>query len=293
MARYAIGDIQGCYKQFIRLLDVINFNYGTDELYLVGDLVNRGPESLKVLLWMYRHSDKVVNVLGNHDIYLLARYYGVTKASHDDTLSQVLNHKKVVKLIEWLKRCSLIHELPDYILVHAGIYPHIDYTTLLKLNEIFSKYLCLSDKLESGRLINKIYTNKPNAWCDDLSDGKQLRFLVNCCTRMRYLDRNDYSLNYKEKSIFVHGSKFIFNDVSPINIQNYKVSKLDYPNELVPWFLATDKFSISKKVIFGHWAALGLYANENVIGLDSGCVWGKELTALNLDTGDIYQVPNI
>lgn len=266
MARYAIGDIQGCYSAFIRLLSKIGFNPGIDTLYLVGDLVNRGSESLQILQWAYKYQDILITVLGNHDIYLLARYNNIRSADRDDTLGDIIIAPEAVRLIAWLRSCPLVYQDDSYILVHAGIYPRMDFNHLLLLNHLISQHLQAPDY---ASFINYIYGNKPNLWHCDLPLNKQLKFAINACTRMRYLNLDSYALDYK-----------------------YKGEIRTKAESLIPWFNVAFHASIKKKIIFGHWASLGLYQNDKCIGLDTGCVWGRKLTAFNLDTNEIIQVEN-
>lgn len=264
MARYAIGDIQGCYNEFMQLLAKINFNPSIDVLYLVGDLVNRGPESLKTLQWVYDHQDSVVTVLGNHDIYLIGRYAKILKATNDDTIDDILNSANAPKLIDYLRTCPLIFQDGDYILVHAGVYPKMDFNKLVTLNHTISHHL---QSVDYPRFIKNIYGNKPNIWNDKLSLIKQMRFVVNACTRMRFLDAKTYALDYK-----------------------YKGETFTHPHTLIPWFKSEMHPSVHKKILFGHWAALGFFHDERFIALDTGCVWGRKLTAINIDTFDITQI---
>jgi bis(5'-nucleosyl)-tetraphosphatase (symmetrical) len=264
MARYAIGDIQGCYSQFTQLVAKIGFNPSIDVLYLVGDLVNRGPESLKVLKWVYKYQDSVISVLGNHDIYLLARYNNLLLPDADETIQDVLLYKDAGKLIDWLRRCPLVFHDSNYILAHAGVYPKLNFNKLLLLNQMFSNCLRSSDY---AAFLHKVFGNKPNMWNDDLDLIQQMKFLVNACTRMRFLKLSNYALDYK-----------------------YKGEVGNHPSELIPWFQAQFDPTISKKIIFGHWASLGFYYTERCIGLDTGCVWGRKLTALNLETHEVIQV---
>ena len=263
MARYAIGDIQGCYTTFIKLLAKIDFNPSYDTLYLVGDLVNRGKESLEVLQWAYKNKDNFISVLGNHDIYLLARYNNIRNADHDESISDILTDSNANQMIDWLRSCPLIYQDVDHIIVHAGIYPRIDFNHLVFLNHQISQHLQSTDYVD---FIDKIYGNKPNFWNHKLSLYKQMKFVVNACTRMRYLNTSDYSLDYRYKG----------------EIANKSV-------DIVPWFNVNFHTTITKKIIFGHWASLGLYQNNKCIGIDTGCVWGRKLTALNLDTMEIIQ----
>jgi len=265
MARYAIGDIQGCYTSLMKLLAKIDFNPGRDTVYLVGDLVNRGPQSLEVLQWAYKYQDSIISVLGNHDIYLLARYANIRTMSDDDTLNDVLNDVHASLLMAWLRSCPLIHVEQDYLFVHAGIYPKLDLHHLLLLNHQISQQL---QSPNYAQFIDSIYGNKPNKWSAELSTVKQHKFVINACTRMRYLQLPDYELDYSCK-------------IGDIN---------NCPQQLIPWFKVDFHSTINKPIIFGHWAALGLLVHENYICLDSGCVWGGKLSALNLDNREIIQV---
>jgi len=264
MARYAIGDIQGCYEQFIKLIKKIDFNPSTDTLYLVGDLINRGPESLKVLEWVYKHQDSLVTVLGNHDIYLLARYANIRKPDEDETIKDILTSPNCNKLIDWLKAQPLIFTDNDYILVHAGIYPKLNFNHTLKLAEDISEHLKAKD---NSWFLDKVFGNKPHLWSDDLEHILQMKFILNTCTRMRFLNATNYSLDYK-----------------------YKGELANKPLHLIPWFKVEFDPTINKKILFGHWAALGFYHDKNFISLDTGCVWGRKLTALNLENFELAQV---
>jgi len=264
MARYAIGDVQGCFSQLIQLVDKIGFNPGVDVLYFVGDLVNRGPESYKVLKWIYKNQDNVICVLGNHDIYLLGRYANVLKPDPDETIGEILHAKDSDKLIDYLRRQPLVFHDSNFILSHAGVYPKINFNTLIHLNSIIGNCLQSNDY---PFFIHKIFGNKPNFWSDDLDLIHKLKFVVNSSTRMRFLNTSDYSLDYK-----------------------YKGELADKPAELTPWFNVEFDPSINKTIIFGHWAALGFHQDKKVISLDTGCVWGNKLTAINLENFEIFQV---
>lgn len=264
MARYAIGDIQGCHTKLMQLLDIIGFNHGNDTLFLVGDLVNRGHESLQVLQWVYANQDSVLTVLGNHDIYLLARYYNILEADADETIGDILNYPENEKLIMYLRHCPVIRELDDYLIVHAGIYPKMNLGKLLEVNGNIQEML-LSQNYHA--FIKNIYGNKPDSWHDNYTLLQQMKFVINASTRMRYLKTDDFSLQYK-----------------------YKGEILGKPSNLIPWFKTEFDQSINKKILFGHWAALGFYHNNKVVSLDTGCVWGRVLTAFNLDSYEITQI---
>lgn len=264
MARYAIGDIQGCYTQLIKLLDTIKFDHNKDTLYLVGDLVNRGPESLQVLQWVYDHQDSVKTVLGNHDIYLLARYYNILEPDHDETISDILNYYDNEKLILFLRSCPLIREIDDYIIVHAGIYPKLNFKTILEINNFIQEMLQSNNYYA---FIKYIYGNKPDFCSEKHTLLQKMKFLINASTRMRYLKEGEFTLQFK-----------------------YKGEIINKPTNFIPWFKVEFDESIRKKIIFGHWAALGFYHNSKVVSLDTGCVWGRKLTAFNLDTYQITQI---
>ncbi len=266
MARYVIGDIQGCYKPLMELLSAINFNPSKDILYLVGDLVNRGTHSLEVLRWAYANQDSIVTVLGNHDIYLLARYCQIRGADKDDTLHDILVAPDANKLIDWFRGCPLLYQDLEYILVHAGVYPCMDINHLLFISHNISHHLQSSSY---ATFIDKVYGNKPNKWSGDLDSYSQMKFVVNSCTRMRYLNISDNSLDYKYKGEIVNKSHL-----------------------LIPWFAAEFHATINKKILFGHWASLGFYQDDKCIGLDTGCVWGRKLTAMNLETMELIQINN-
>lgn len=264
MARFVIGDIQGCYKQLMQLIKIIDFNPSNDVLYLVGDLVNRGPKSLEVMKWVYKNQNSVINVLGNHDFYLLARYHHLVKIDNDDTLSDLIKDKHITKYVDWLRSSSLIFHDNEYIMSHAGIYPCINFNELLHINHMVCNHLRSN---EYPQFIEQIFGNKPNQWRNDYDEIKKMRFAVNSCTRMRFLNSNDYSLDFKYKGEI--GNK---------------------PHDLVPWFRVPFDTSINKKIIFGHWAALGYLHEQKFLALDTGCVWGRKLTAFNLDSNEIFQV---
>jgi len=264
MAKYAIGDIQGCYNPFMELLSRISFNPSKDILYLVGDLVNRGPESLKVLEWVYEHQDSVITVLGNHDFYLLARYNNLISPVADDTIDDILHSKNATKLIDWLRRAPVVFHDADYILVHAGIYPILDFNQVLAINHAISNHLQAKDYAE---LLLNLFNGKSHIWSNTLNLSQQMNFVINSCTRIRYLNTLDLSIDYK-----------------------FKGALAKQPSELIPWFKADFNPTINKKIIFGHWAALGFWHDDKVISLDTGCVWGRKLTAINLENFEITQV---
>jgi bis(5'-nucleosyl)-tetraphosphatase (symmetrical) len=265
MANIAIGDVQGCYDKFLQLLSEISFNHGKDTLYLVGDVVNRGMYSCEMLKWCYKNSDVVRCVFGNHDIYLLARYCGIIEKNYDDTLDDLLNDKDIDKMIDYVRTWKLLEECYDSYIIHAGLYPKIN----LNLFQYWHNKIC--QQLSSSDYINFIdlmYANQPNFWSDELSDIDKMRFIINASTRMRYLNKNDYSIDYKHK-------------VNPKDLND---------SNILPWFMLDNIDDINRNIIFGHWSSLGYMRHNNCISIDTGCVWGNQLTAIDLVTKEIIQI---
>ncbi len=268
MAVYAIGDIQGCYDPFRRLLDEISFDPDEDSLWLTGDLVNRGPKSLKTLRFVRSLGDSVVTVLGNHDLHLLALASGgIEYTKRFSTLEKILNAPDREELVNWLRRQSLAHyddEL-DTILVHAGVYPTWNVRrTLSRAAEVET---ALQGKGFSKFLAN-MYGNTPWQWDNSLRGNRRLRFIVNTLTRMRMITATG-RLNFSHSG-------------SP-----YMARK-----GLVPWFRYPKPGWGRTRIVFGHWSALGLVALPNLVCLDTGCVWGRQLTAARVDRPvlRVYQV---
>lgn len=259
MAVYAIGDLQGCYDPFRRLLDEIDFDPAKDTLWLTGDLVNRGPKSLKTLRFVKKLGDSVVSVLGNHDLHLLALEAGrVRSGKRFSSLQKLLNAPDAADLCDWLRHRPLVHydERLDTLLVHAGTHPAWNVKkTLARAAEI-------EDVLQGydyPTLLGKMYGNTPNRWNGQLSGYKRLRFIVNCFTRMRMMTAAGHlDLNFSG---------------SP-----WRARK-----GLVPWYDFGDRASGNTRIVFGHWSALGLIVLPDLVALDTGCVWGRQLTAVRID----------
>lgn len=259
MAVYAIGDIQGCYDPFRRLLDAIDFDPSTDTLWLAGDLVNRGPKSLKTLRFVKRLGDAAICVLGNHDLHLLALSAGTVQfEKRFGTLEKLVNAPDANELCDWLRHRPMAHydEDLDTLLVHAGTHPEWSVkNTLARAAEV-------EEELRHGdyeTLLGKMYGNTPNSWSGKLSGYKRLRFIVNCLTRMRMI---------------TVGNKLNF---------TYTSSPWRARKHLLPWYMADHPATADTRVVFGHWSQLGLIVLPNLISLDTGCVWGRQLTAVRLD----------
>jgi bis(5'-nucleosyl)-tetraphosphatase (symmetrical) len=259
MSTYAIGDIQGCYAELRELLILINFNPDRDRLWFVGDLVNRGPQSLEALRFV-RSLDNATVVLGNHDLHLLAvAFGGDDKLRDDDTLDAILNAKDRDDLLDWLRRQPLLHhdESLEQTMIHAGLPPQWDLPTAQNCAREIER--ALRNDAAMRRLFAHMYGNKPDQWSDSLKDEDRSRFIVNCFTRLRVCDVDGrLKLKYKGK------------------VDNV-------PAGLYPWFRAPKRRSQDLRLICGHWSALGYYDGDGILALDTGCVWGGKLCAVRLD----------
>lgn len=270
MAIYAIGDIQGCYDPFRELLDAIAFNPDADQLWLTGDLVNRGPKSLKTLRFVKSLGDSVVTVLGNHDLHLLALAEGkVNGTRRFATLQKTLAAHDLEELIDWLRSRPLAHfdKSMNTLLVHAGTHPSwTAKQTVAYAKEV--QTVLQSDDYPS--LLAKMYGNTPTTWSEKHTGFKRLRFIINCLTRMRMLTAKG-RLNFSHA-----GSAY-----------------LSVSRKLRPWFAHENRAAEDTRIVFGHWSALGLIVLPNLISLDTGCIWGRQLTAVRLDkqTPRVIQVP--
>jgi bis(5'-nucleosyl)-tetraphosphatase (symmetrical) len=269
VAVYAIGDIQGCYDPFVKLLDELAFDPAADTLWLSGDLVNRGPKSLKTLRFVKSLGDAAISVLGNHDLHLLALAAGtIDHEQRFSSLDKILRAPDRDELLSWLRHRPLAHydASLDSLLVHAGTHPDWDVqTTMTHAAEI--EAVLQGDKYES--LLAYMYGNTPKDWSDNLKGKKRRRFIINCLTRMRMLTR-------KRRMNFAHSG-------SPFNARK----------DLAPWYGFEPRASAPTRIVFGHWSALGLVVLPDLISLDTGCVWGRQLTAVRLDRKKprVIQVP--
>lgn len=263
MATYAIGDIQGCYEPLQLLLEKISYSPTSDTLWFAGDLVNRGPDSLKSLRFVKSLGDSAVTVLGNHDIHLLALYYGLRPRGKDPTLEQVLDAPDVDELIQWLQQQPLLHRQDNFVLVHAGLHPHWKIETAVQLADEVHQII---STLENESSLAPLYGPGDGQWTDAEHTDLRLRYAVNCFTRMRFCD-NQGQLNFK-----------------------YSSKPGEQPEHLKPWFSIEDRPTENLDIIFGHWAALGVYQQPGIYALDSGCVWGNSLTAMRLEDLELFCV---
>ncbi len=255
MAIYAIGDTQGCYDQLTRLLDKIGFNEREDKLWLVGDLVNRGPKSLQTLRFIKGLGDAAKVVLGNHDLHLLAA--ACEPIAHNDrkALTQVLLAPDRDELIDWLRHRPLLYRNDEWCMVHAGLAPQWD---IAQASELAQEVETVLQSHHYPSLMKAMYGDEPDKWSADLSGMERLRFIINCFTRLRYCDK--------------HGRLDLVPNGPPGS----------QPSHLLPWFKASERKSADIKIVFGHWSSLGYYAGNNCYGIDTGCLWGGQLTALKL-----------
>jgi bis(5'-nucleosyl)-tetraphosphatase (symmetrical) len=263
MATYAIGDIQGCYDSLIELLGSIRFDPARDRLWLVGDLVNRGSQSLAVLRFVSGLGPRAVTVLGNHDIHLLMVASGMTRKRGGDTFDDVLDAPDRHELLGWLRRQPLLHAERGHVMVHAGLLPQWTLPEAVALARETEARLAGPGYLE---FFAELYGNDPVAWDPALAGHARARFVVNVFTRMRLVDRAG-NLDFSHKGAL---------DRAPVG--------------LVPWFDSPLRSRIDPTILFGHWSALGLVEKPGVLGLDTGCVWGRQLTAHRLEDGRRFSI---
>jgi bis(5'-nucleosyl)-tetraphosphatase (symmetrical) len=262
VARYAIGDIQGCMASLERLLTLINFSHN-DHLWLVGDLVNRGPRSLDVLRWIHDHDESVTCVLGNHDLHFLARAAGAAGEKKRDTLDELLAAPDCDRLVDWLRHRPLVHRDDSYLMVHAGLHPRWTAEEIQGLGEEIEREL----RAPTWRaFLAQVSGGSPPRWDPRLGGGDRWRAILAYFVRARML-RPDGRIE-----------------------PSFSGPPAEAPPGLVPWFAAPDPAWGTSIVVFGHWAALGLSIGPRHIGLDTGCVWGQALTALRLDDRMVFQV---
>ena len=275
MANYAIGDIQGCYKEFKLALKKVNFNLDEDYLWLVGDLINRGPDSLKLLKHIYKIKERTHIVLGNHDLHFLACFYGQRKLAKADTISKLMQSKKSLKYAKFLMEQPLIfkkeivfkNKSKKVIMVHAGIPPNLSLENCFDLNKEFQIAL----KKNPKRILKKIFNNPFSKFSKKMSRIDRIIFFANALTRIR-------ACNHKGEIDF-----------------NFKGRINEIPKKLNAWFNFENSFiSGNSQLIFGHWAAIkGKTKKKDIFGLDTGCVWGDKLTIMRLEDNKRFQIDRI
>ncbi len=256
MSRYAIGDVQGCYSELRELLAQLKFSSDRDQLWFVGDLVNRGPQSLEVLRFVRALRDNAVTVLGNHDLHLLAVACGSHRKRKADTLDEIFAAPDRDELLGWLMSRPLAHQERGDLMVHAGLVPQWTVATALLLAKEVESALSTDPRA----LFENMYGDEPTSWSEMLVGMERLRFAINVLTRLRVCTKDgEVDLKMKGKPPKGH-------------------------SRLQPWFDIETRRSTGTRVVFGHWSALGLVVRRDVVGLDSGCVWGGSLTAFDLDS---------
>ncbi len=263
MATYAIGDIQGCFAELRELLQKIGFSPEQDQLWLVGDLVNRGPDSLAVLRWARDMGDAAVTVLGNHDLHLLAVAEGLAKHGRNDTLQEIMAAPDREELLAWLRNQRLLHAEGNHVLVHAGLLPQ---WTVAQAAALAREVENMLRGKNYRNFLARMYGNSPNRWEDGLSGMGRFRVITNAMTRMRFIT----SQGVME---FAH-----------------KGPPRNPPPGYLPWFEVPGRLSAAATIVCGHWSALGLQLREGLMTLDTGCLWGGQLSAVRLEDRAVFQV---
>jgi bis(5'-nucleosyl)-tetraphosphatase (symmetrical) len=266
MTVYAVGDLQGCLEPLKCLLERVSFERGKDKLWLVGDLVNRGPHSLETLRFLYAMRDSVVCVLGNHDLHLLAAGRNIERLKKGDTLREILEAPDARDLLDWLRQQKLLHydAERDIAMAHAGIPPQWTLKKALRYAEEVEEALRDDNLFEP--FLDGMYGNEPARWDKDLSGVTRLRVITNYFTRMRFCT-SDGKLDLKSKEGL---------DSAPAGY--------------LPWFSHKERKTRGLNIIFGHWAALeGRCDEPGVYALDTGCVWGGRMRMLNVDTRQMIE----
>jgi bis(5'-nucleosyl)-tetraphosphatase (symmetrical) len=264
MANYLMGDVQGCYQTYTRLLSHMGFSPSRDHVYLLGDLVNRGPQSLEVLRHAREHSSSVHCVLGNHDLHLLALAHGVRAPAAKDTLNAILNAQDRDGLLVWLAQQPLARRLVfagpqasrEVLLVHAGVLPSWTVGSALALAQEVSEVI---SGAQAQGFFRKMYGDQPRRWEDNLQGTARLRMIANVFTRLRFCTEDD-TMDFEIKE-----------------------GPAAAPPGFVPWFECTHRKTANALVAFGHWSTLGLWLRPGLAGLDTGCAWGGVLSALEID----------
>lgn len=265
MARYVIGDVQGCFDSLKALVAQLPIHPRKDALWFVGDLVNRGPKSLHTIRQIMATGRRAVCVLGNHDLHLLAVASGARSLQKSDTLAQVLRAPDRKDIIDWLRARPLAHMEDNTLMVHAGVLPHWSAGRTLSLAKEVSARL--KSRHWQDFLHEMVAGAKPH-WADGLRGQQRMRAILSTFTRLRYLQPNGIP-EFKAK-------------LAP-----------EQTPGLVPWFDAPHRKTSRQLMVFGHWSTLGLMARPNLIALDTGCVWGRQLAAIRLEDRRVYLQPSL
>lgn len=267
MTTYIVGDVHGSYKTFLKLLAKISFDPEHDQLWLVGDIVNNGQGSLEMIKWLIAHERCAKTVLGNHDLHMLAVASGARPARAKDTFMDVLEAPDADELCDWLKRQPMLIVTDELIITHAGLLPQWELEVAQELAQELEQTLKGS---QTKDFFERMYGDEPRAWEQVKDKEGRLRITVNALTRMRILDEQD-RLEFK-----------------------FKGELKDVPQGHKPWFRdLEEKTHQGRLVCFGHWSALGVHRQGQALGLDSGCTWGRALSAYALESGVLYAVEAI
>ncbi|WP_028884661.1 symmetrical bis(5'-nucleosyl)-tetraphosphatase [Taylorella asinigenitalis] len=262
---WAIGDVQGCYDPLKKLLDSKEIKHDENsEIWFAGDIINRGPKSLKTIRHIMSMGDRAKTVLGNHDLHLLACYAGFRRENKTDTINEILSAPDVKDIINWLRSRPLAHYDQGHLLVHAGVLPKWDLEKTLSLAKEVEEAL---QSKNWKKYLEKMYGNEPNRWTESLKGSRRRRVIINSFTRMRMC--------------FPDGSMEFGSKEAPSNSKQFN---------LVPWFEVADRKCKDTTIIFGHWSTLGLMVKKHLIALDTGCVWGGKLSAIRLSDRLLVQV---
>lgn len=262
MATYAIGDVHGCFKTLQKLLKKIQYDARQDRLWFTGDLVNRGPRSLAVLRWAAEQGDRIVAVLGNHDLHLLGRAAHVSEPKRRDSLAEVLEAPDRDDLLGWLRRRPLLHREGDHLLVHAGLFP---VWTPERAEILARETEAVLQGDGSGELLASNDRKLDEIWSETLPAKERVRAALAGFAKIRTVDADGRMC------------------------ASFSGPPDQAPAGCRPWFADPDRRSRGVTVVFGHWAALGLFREDGLAGLDSGCAWGRDLTALRIDDGRLFQ----
>jgi len=265
MALYAIGDLQGCHEEFVELLALIGFAPARDRLWVVGDIVNRGPESLACLREVKALGDAARVVLGNHDLHLLTVAAGHRRPHRSDTIDDILAAPDRADLLDWLATRPLVVREDERLMVHAGVLPSWTAAHAQMLSGEVEAKLRSDD---AHRFLGVLYGDEPSTWRDDLDGDDRLRAIVNVCTRLRFCTADD-RIDFREKR-----------------------GRDQAPPDMRAWFMHPARRTARETIVCGHWSTLELALEPNVLMLDSGCLWGGTLTAISLPDRRVFQVPS-
>lgn len=263
---YLVGDLQGCCRPLERLLQTLDFSPSRDKMYVLGDLVNRGPDSLGVLKQLRSLGDAAVCLLGNHDLHLLAVAHGVRKPHRSDTLDSILLADDRDAWLEWLRQRPLAVHEHGWLMVHAGVVPQWD---ARKTVDLAGEAQAMLRSQDLGEFLTQMYGNEPSRWSEDLTGVARWRCVVNSLTRLRFC-KKDGTMDFLTKD----GAD-------------------SAPKGHYPWFEVPGRKTEGVPVAFGHWSTLGLINRDDLLSLDTGCVWGGQLTAVRVDgaTREVIQIP--